>query len=141
MEAILGRFTGVIFAALRVVAGLMFAQHGAQKLFGWLTEDGATAEFLSLRFFAGLIEFFGGFLIAFGFKTRWVAFLASGQMAVAYFMVHASRAPAPIQNGGELAVIYCFLFLFIAAHGSGAFSLDSVFGTSKKKAKEATASA
>lgn len=128
----LGKFSGLIYAAMRIVVGLMFAQHGAQKLFGWLggmSEDGGSAPFLSLMFFAGLIEFFGGLLVAVGFQTRWAAFIASGQMSVAYFTQHASRALFPIQNGGELAVLYCFVFLYIAAQGAGKLSLDSIFGS------------
>ena len=143
MESILGRFSGLTYAAFRIVAGLMFAQHGAQKLFGLLGgmgEAGGSAPFLSLMFFAGVIEFFGGVLIAVGFQTSWVAFIASGQMAVAYFMAHAPQGLFPIQNRGELAVVYCFAFLFIAANGAGVLSLDSVLGRSKKH-KEATATA
>ena len=135
MDSFLARFSGIIYAALRIVTGLLFAQHGAQKLFGFLGgmgEDGGTAPFLSLMFFAGAIEFFGGLLVAAGFKTSWVAFIASGEMAVAYFMAHASRGLFPIQNRGEPAVLYAFVFLYIAAHGAGMFSVDSVFGTSKK---------
>jgi putative oxidoreductase len=127
----LAKFSGLLYAAMRAVVGLMFAQHGAQKLFGWLGgmgDSGGSAPFLSLMFFAGLVEFFGGLLVAVGFQTRLAAFLASGQMAVAYFMAHASRALFPIQNGGELAVVYCFVFLYIAAHGVGAFGVDSAMG-------------
>lgn len=101
MDRYLGRFSGVFYAVFRMVAGLLFAQHGAQKLFGWLGgmgEAGGSAPFLSMMFFAGLIEFFGGLLIAVGFQASWAAFLASGQMAVAYFMVHAPNAAFPIRN-------------------------------------------
>ena len=143
MDSFLGKFSGVIYAALRIVTGLLFAQHGAQKLFGFLGgmgQDGGSAPFLSLMFFAGFIEFFGGLLVAVGFKTSWVAFLASGEMAVAYFMQHAPRGLFPIENRGESAVIYAFLFLYIAAHGAGMFSVDAAFGTSKKP-EQATATA
>jgi putative oxidoreductase len=135
MDQYLGKFSGLFYAAFRIVAGLLFAQHGAQKLFGWLGgmgEAGGSAPFLSMMFFAGLIEFFGGLLIAVGFKTSWAAFLASGQMAVAYFMAHAPNALFPIQNRGELAVLYCFAFLFIASRGSGTLSVDALFGKPKK---------
>lgn len=137
MEKYLGRFSGIIFALFRIVAGLLFAQHGAQKLFGWLGgmgEAGGSAPFLSLMFFAGFIEFFGGLLIAVGFQASWVAFLASGQMAVAYFMAHAPRGFWPILNGGELAMLYCFAFLYIAAHGPGKLSIDAMLGRSKPPA-------
>ena len=135
MQSFLGKFSGPIYAAMRIVVGLMFAQHGAQKLFGWLGgmgEDGGYAAFLSMMFFAGFIEFFGGLLVALGFQTSWAAFISSGEMAAAYFMSHAARALFPIQNRGESAVIYCFVFLYIAAHGSGALSLDSIFGKKNK---------
>jgi len=135
MQSFLGKFAGPIYTAMRIVVGLMFAQHGAQKLFGWLGgmgEDGGSAAFLSMMFFAGFIEFFGGFLVAVGFQTSWAAFISSGEMAAAYFMSHASRGLFPIQNRGESAVIYCFVFLYIAAHGSGTLSLDTIFGKKPK---------
>lgn len=117
----LHRYAEVLFAVLRVVAGLLFACHGAQKLFGVLDGEQAT-ELLMLL--AGLIEFGGGLLIALGFLTSPVAFIASGQMAVAYFMSHAPQGFWPILTKGELAALYCFLFLYIAAHGSGTMSVD-----------------
>ena len=135
MQSFLGKYSGPIYAAMRIVVGLMFAQHGAQKLFGWLGgmgEDGGSAAFLSLMFFAGLIEFVAGLLIAVGFQTSWAAFLSSGEMAAAYFMAHASRGLFPIENRGESAVIYSFVFLYIAAHGAGKLSLDSKFGGKSK---------
>jgi putative oxidoreductase len=135
MDQYLGKFSGFFYAAFRIVSGLLFAQHGAQKLFGWLGgmgEAGGSAPFLSLMFFAGLVEFFGGLLIAVGFQTSWAAFLASGQMAVAYFMAHAGNAPFPIQNRGELAVLYCFAFLYIASRGSGTLSVDALIGKPKR---------
>ena len=143
MESFLAKFSGIIYTALRIVTGLMFAQHGAQKIlgmFGGMGQDGGTAPLFGLMFFVGLIELVGGLLIAVGFKTSWVAFLASGEMAVVYFMAHASRGLFPIQNRGESAVIYAFLFLYIAANGAGLFSVDAAFGTSKKPA-QATAGA
>ena len=135
MQSFLGKFSGLIYAAMRIVVGLMFAQHGAQKLFGWLGgmgDDGGHAAFLSLMFFAGFIEFFGGLLVAVGYQTSWAAFISSGQMAVAYFMSHASRGLFPIENRGESAVIYSFVFLYIAAHGAGKLSIDSIFGGKSK---------
>ena len=135
MDQYLGKFSGFLYAAFRIVSGLLFAQHGAQKLFAWLGgmgEDGGSAPFLSLMFFAGLVEFFGGLLIAVGFNASWAAFIASGEMAVAYFMRHAPRGLVPIQNDGELAVLYCFAFLYIASRGAGTLSLDTIFGKPKK---------
>ncbi len=135
MDQYLGKFSEFLYAAFRIVSGLLFAQHGAQKLFGWLGgmgQDGGSAPFLGLMFFAGLVEFFGGLLIAVGFKASWAAFIASGEMAVAYFMSHASRGLFPIQNHGEPAALYCFAFLYIASRGAGTLSLDSIFGKPKK---------
>ena len=102
---------------MRVVVGLNFATHGAQKLFGLLGGPIATGHPLDLV--AGIIEFGSGLLIAAGVLTRPAAFLACGEMAVAYFKVHSAHGFWPIQNGGEKAVLYCFVFLFIAAYGNG----------------------
>jgi putative oxidoreductase len=123
MERFLGRYSEAIFAALRVVAGVMFACHGAQKLLGAF--GGQKVPIASLMGLAGVIELVGGLLIAIGLFASWAAFLASGQMAVAYFMAHAPRGPLPLLNQGELAVVYCFLFLYIAARGAGRYSLDA----------------
>jgi putative oxidoreductase len=115
---------------LRIVAALLFMQHGAQKILGvlgGLGEPGATAPLGSLPWFAGIIELFGGLLVALGLFTRPVAFLMSGEMAVAYFKQHAPDSLWPIINHGELAALYCFVWLFIAASGGGCFSLDGLF--------------
>jgi putative oxidoreductase len=125
--SMLGAFSGTFYAFLRIVSGFLFACHGAQKLFGWLGEDNVPAV-LTLRWFAGIIEFFGGTLIAVGLLTGPVAFLASGQMAVAYFLRHAGDNFWPILNGGELAALYCFLFLYISTRGSGSLSVDAMMG-------------
>jgi putative oxidoreductase len=109
---------------LRIVAGFTFTQHGVQKLFGWL--GGQAVAMGSLAWVAGVLETFGGLLIVLGLFTRPVAFLLSGQMAVAYFRAHAPRGFWPVINSGELAVLYCFIFLFIAAAGPGPLSLDRV---------------
>jgi len=124
MDRFLGRHAEHIYTLLRVVAGLLFACHGAQKLFGALGGTAMTSNPMMLV--AGIIEFGGGLLIALGFLTSWAAFLASGQMAVAYFMVHAKGGFWPIINKGELAVVYCFLFLYIAARGAGPYSVDAI---------------
>ena len=121
MHVILGRFAGIAYALLRVVAGLLFAQHGAQKLLGALGGNQAPAG--SLFWFAGVIELVGGLLIAVGLFASWAAFIASGEMAAAYFMVHAKDSFWPVVNKGELAVLYCFVFLLIACRGAGSFSL------------------
>jgi len=124
MDRFLGRHAERIYTLLRVVAGLLFACHGAQKLFGALGGTAMTSNPMMLV--AGIIEFGGGLLIALGFLTSWAAFLASGQMAAAYFMVHAKGGFWPIINKGELAVVYCFLFLYIAARGAGPYSVDAI---------------
>lgn len=110
------------YALLRIVAGFLFAFHGAQKLFGAF--DGSVQAFGSLRWFAGVIELFGGLLIMIGLFTAIVAFIASGEMASAYFIAHQPRGGWPVENGGELAALYCFIFLSIAARGSGMLSVD-----------------
>jgi putative oxidoreductase len=122
MKAILAPYSSVLYALLRIVAGLLFAQHGVQKLFGWLGGMGPV-PLASQMGLAGIIETFGGLAIALGFFTSPVAFVASGQMAVAYFQAHLPRGFWPIQNGGELAALYCFLFLYVASQGSGRWSL------------------
>ena len=124
MDRWLGRHAERIFALLRIVAGILYACHGAQKLFGALGGTAMTSNPMMLV--AGLIEFGGGLLIALGLFASWAAFIASGQMAAAYFMVHAKGGFWPIVNKGELAVVYCFLFLYIAARGSGPYSVDAM---------------
>jgi putative oxidoreductase len=116
---------------LRIVAGFLFSLHGFQKLFGMfggLGGRGAKAEFFSLIWTAGCLETFGGLLILIGLLTRPTAFVLSGQMAVAYFMSHARRGQWPILNGGELAALYCFVFLWLAAAGAGPLSVDRALG-------------
>jgi len=122
MERVLGRFAPQLYALMRIVIGLLFACHGAQKLFGVL---GGKQVVLASQFgAAGVIELVGGLLIAIGFLTGTAAFIASGEMAYAYFTAHMPRGGAPIQNGGELAALYCFVFLYIAARGAGIWGLD-----------------
>jgi putative oxidoreductase len=121
MQFVLGRFAPQFYALLRIVAGLLFACHGAQKLFGIFGFQ--QVPLMSQFGLAGVIELVGGLMIALGFFTSIVAFIASGEMAFAYFQAHAPKGAVPIQNGGELAVLYCFLFLYISARGSGAWGL------------------
>ena len=115
---------------LRIMAGFLFFPHGAQKLFGLFGgfggQPGATAPLLSLMGVGGILEFFGGLLVMFGLFTRPVAFILSGQMAAAYFMAHSPQGVWPLLNGGELAALYSFGFLFLAAGGGGDFSIDGV---------------
>lgn len=128
MKKYIGVFSSQLYALLRIIAGLMFAMHGAQKLFGW-PGDSDPVELFSLMGLAGVVELFGGLLIMIGFFASLAAFICSGQMAVAFFMVHAPQHWNPLINEGELAAIYCFLFLYIAAKGAGIWSVD---GTKKK---------
>jgi len=126
------KYHDVTFALLRIVAALIYMQHGAAKLFGVLggfgPHPGGTVTLASLFGLAGIIEFFGGLLVAFGLFTRPAAFIMSGEMAVAYFMAHFPHGWFPILNHGELPVVLCFTFLFFAAHGGGRFSLDRLLG-------------
>ena len=122
MKNVFGGFSDHIYGVLRIVVGILFACHGAQKLFGF--PAGAPHASGAMFLTAGLIEFFGGLMIAVGLFAGFAAFIASGEMAVAYFKAHAPGGFWPIVNRGELAVLYCFLFLYIASRGSGVFSLD-----------------
>ena len=121
MNRILGRHADRVYAIFRIVVGFLFACHGAQKLFGAFGAQ--QPPLASLAGLAGIIEFFGGILVMIGLFTSWAAFLASGTMAVAYFMVHQPMGPLPYQNKGEAAVLYCFAFLYIAARGAGPWSV------------------
>lgn len=123
MKRILGRYEDIFFTLLRIVVGFTFSCHGAQKLFGAFGGPKADQPLMML---AGVIEFGGGLLILVGLFTGIAAFIASGEMAVAYFKAHAPHNLFPIVNHGELAVVYCFLFLYIAAHGAGRWSIDGL---------------
>lgn len=125
MERFLGKFSPYLYAILRIVAGLMFAMHGSQKLFGYPGGDDPV-PLASMMGVAGVIELVGGIMIALGFLASVAAFIASGEMAVAFFMAHAPQGWNPLVNQGEVAVLYCFLFLYIAARGSGIWSVDSL---------------
>ena len=112
---------------LRIVAGFTFSLHGMQKLlglFGGMGGKGVTAHLGTLPWFAGCLELVGGLALLLGLYTPPVAFILSGEMAAAYFMVHFPRGFFPIHNGGELAVVYCFLFLYLGVAGAGPISLD-----------------
>jgi putative oxidoreductase len=112
-----------IYAITRIVIGLLFSLHGVEKIFGVLSRDEPVALF-SLLGAAGVIELVAGVLICVGLWTSWAAFIASGQMAFAYFIAHQPRGGLPLENDGERSVIYCFIFLYFAAKGSGLLSLD-----------------
>lgn len=122
----LEKWSGYAYALLRFFSGALFACHGAQKLFGVFGGHREIHDPEGLL--AGVIEFVGGLLIATGLFTHVAAFLASGEMAVAYFMAHGLKGFWPIVNRGELAVLYCFIFLYISTRGSGLLSLDAFRG-------------
>jgi putative oxidoreductase len=118
-----------LLGLLRIILGFLFLQHGTAKLFGVphvAMFDGL--QLVSLMGAAGVIELVGGTLLLVGLFTRPVAFILSGQMAAAYFIAHAPAGFLPILNGGEMAVMYCFTFLYFAAAGAGAYSLDGLRG-------------
>lgn len=119
--------SGFFYALMRIATGFLFFQHGLPKLFGGFGSQGP-AELTSQMGIAGIIEVFGGALIAIGLFTSPVAFIASGEMAVAYFQAHFPRGFWPVANNGELAALYCFVFLYIAAMGSGTLSVDRLRG-------------
>jgi putative oxidoreductase len=114
-----------VLSIVRIVAALIFMAHGTQKLFGFPASDRPQPELFSLLGLAGVLEFVGGILLVLGLFTRPVAFILSGQMAVAYWMAHAPQNFFPILNGGDAAILYCFVFLYLAAAGGGAWSLDN----------------
>jgi putative oxidoreductase len=125
MERYLGKYSPYFYALLRIIAGLMFAMHGTQKLFSWPVA-GPPSPLPPMLLAAGILELVLGLLIAVGFLTGYAAFIASGEMAAAFFIQHAPRGLLPIVNQGELAVLYCFLFLYMASRGSGPWSIDAL---------------
>ncbi len=124
MAKFMAGYTEQTYALLRIVTGFLFIWHGTQKLFSFPIEamEGIPAF---ITYGAGGIELVGGALVMVGLLTRWSAFICSGTMAVGYWMAHGFNALLPIQNGGELAALYCFAFLYIAAYGGGVWSLDN----------------
>ena len=129
MSAAASRAGAVALALTRIGTGLLFAQHGAQKLFGWfggLGGPGQAAALYSQMGAAGVLEFFGGLLLVLGLGTRPVAVILVGEMLYAFFTVHLPRGGAPMQNGGELALLYICLFVALAGLGAGAFSVDDL---------------
>jgi putative oxidoreductase len=117
-----------MLSILRIVAALLFMEHGTQKLLGFPPGDRPQPELFSLIGLAGVLELFGGILLVLGLFTRPVAFILSGEMAVAYWMAHAPQNFFPVVNGGDSAILYCFLFLYLAVAGGGAWSLDNIRG-------------
>ena len=129
----LNRFADPVFCIARLIIGLMFASHGGQLVLGMF--GGMSGSDSMMMQVGGWIQLVGGFMIAFGLFTRLAAFISSGEMAVAYFMMHASHGFFPIMNHGELAVFYCWFFLFVVFYGAGRWSIDGLIC----KGKSATA--
>jgi putative oxidoreductase len=127
IKTTLNRLAPHLLSVLRIVAAFLFIAHGTQKLFGFpVSAPRPPLELFSMVGAAGILEAFGGLLMLLGLFTRPVAFILSGEMAVAYFIQHAPRGGWPILNGGELAVLYCFLWLYFVAAGPGPWSVDGL---------------
>lgn len=126
LETSLSKWAPILLSVLRIVAAFLFMAHGGQKLLGYPgSRTGPAPGMFTQSWFAGVLELFGGALLLVGLFTRPVAFILSGMMAVAYFQVHAPQGFWPILNRGELAALYCFVFLYFSAAGGGPWSLDS----------------
>ena len=121
-------WTPRLLSVLRIVAGLQFLEHGTQKFFSFPMRTGPAPELASLFGVQGCLEIVGGLLIILGLFTRPVAFVLAGNMAVAYFMAHAPRSFFPALNGGDAAILFCFVFLYLAAAGGGVWSIDAKRG-------------
>ena len=125
-EALYATWTPRLLSVLRIITGFLFMAHGGQKLFGYPAPFQGPTPLPTMVLIAGILEFFGGLLILIGLFTRPVAFLLSGQMAVAYFLAHAKDGFFPLVNRGELAVLYCFVFLYLCSAGGGPWSVDAL---------------
>ena len=125
-------YAPILLSILRILAALIFLEHGTQKLFGFPPGSSMpTPDMMSMLWFAGIIEFIPGALVALGLFTRPAAFIAAGEMAFAYWLGHAPRVPwpegfFPVNNGGDAAILYCFVFLYISMAGPGPWSLDAL---------------
>lgn len=127
MDGFLGRYSTYIYAIFRIVFGFVFMLYGTQKMFGWPSSGKPASALGGLMLVAAIIELGCGLLIMVGFFSGIFAFIASGQMAVAYFMTHQPNGAFPVQNGGVASVLFCFAFLYVASRGSGVWSVDSIF--------------
>lgn len=134
-ESFANAWTPKMLGVLRIVTGFLFTAHGTQKVLNFPATEKGAVELFSFMGFAGFLEVVGGILIILGLFTRVTAFVLSGMMAVAYFMAHAPAGFLPIVNKGELAVIYSFVFLYLAFAGGGAFSLDRLLRRAKDSAE------
>jgi putative oxidoreductase len=120
-----------VLSIVRIVAALIFMEHGTQKLLGFPPSSNPAPELISLSGFGAVLELVGGALLVLGLFTRPVAFILSGEMAFAYWMAHAPRSFFPVLNGGDAAILYCFLFLYLAFAGGGAWSLDRMISAKR----------
>ena len=125
---VLDPYEAYLLSVLRIMSGLLFLQHGTSKYLYFPESDHSGASPLTMGGFSGLIELVGGILLVLGLFTRPAAFIMSGTMAVAYFYAHAPQGFFPLLNGGELAALYCFVFLYLAAAGPGPWSVDRMLG-------------
>ena len=129
MDTLCLKWSPRLLSVLRIATAFLIIQHGSMKLLGFPSSEAfAGLKLFSLIGFAGVLELFGGLLVLLGLFTRPVAFILSGEMAFAYFMAHAPRGLYPVLNHGELAVLYCFVFLYLAVAGGGVWSVDQILG-------------
>jgi putative oxidoreductase len=126
------RWSPYMLAILRIMAALLFMEHGTQKLFGFPPSPNPGPALFSLLGLQGVIELVGGILLAIGLLTRPAAFILAGDMAVAYFMAHAPKSFFPVLNGGDAAILYCFIFLYLTIAGPGAWSIDDMRNRSSR---------
>ena len=131
MRSFMSKYSFPCYALMRIVVGFLFLWHGVQKLFDFPAGMPAGVPAFII-YVAGPIELVGGILVMIGFFTPWAAFITSGQMAFAYWIGHGTKALLPIQNNGELAALYCFVFLFIATQGAGIWSVDAARNRRKR---------
>lgn len=132
MQSFLAAWRPRVLSIMRIVTAFLFMQHGGQKLFGFPAPQRAEFDLLTLSGVAGVLELFGGFLVLIGLFTRPTAFVLSGLMAFAYFIAHAPRDFWPIVNAGELAALYCFVFLYLSVAGGGTWSLDHILSGKRR---------
>ena len=138
MERFFGTYEPYVYAIMRIVVGFLFMLHGTQKMLGFPASSQPPRPLDLMGGIAGGLELVCGFLILIGFFAGFAGFIASGLMAFAYFIAHQPRGVLPIQNGGELAVVYCFILLYIAARGSGLLSVDAALNRNNVKVAEQT---
>ncbi len=131
LETLTAAWAPRVLSVLRIVSALIFMAHGTQKILGFPPSDKPMPDLLSLSGIAGVLELFGGALLVLGLFTRPVAFVLSGLMASAYFIAHAPRSFYPVLNGGDAAILYCFVFLYLVFAGGGPWSLDALRNTSR----------